>query len=356
MSYHLASTDRPQAVAATEPSPAEFAFRSIVGQSRPLRDAIELAHKVAARRMTTVLLVGETGTGKELFARGIHYAGPTPGEPFVAVNCAAIPESLLESELFGHERGAFTDARGRKRGLLELAGAGTLFLDEVGELPPNLQPKLLRVLEERRVRRLGGVEEIEIGCRVIAGTNEPLEDAVADGRFRDDLFYRLNVFRLVLPPLRAREGDMEILAQHFLTQVAQEQGIEPKRIAPEAMAILRAHPWPGNVRELKNVIERAAILSEGDEIREEHIRVQDRRPLPPHVPDLPAAGAGEIHVLERGRSLAEIEREAIALTLRFTRGNRSAAARILGISRPTLLRKLRRYGIEAGIAAEERGP
>lgn len=321
---------------------AEFAFQSVVGRSPALLEAVELARKVAARRVTTVLLVGETGTGKELFARGIHYAGPTPGEPFVAMNCAAIPESLLESELFGYERGAFTGALARKRGLLELAGAGTLFLDEVSELPPNLQPKLLRVLEERRVRRLGGFEEIEIGCRIVAGSNEPLEDAVASGRFREDLFYRLNVLRVVLPPLRERDGDVELLARHFLAQLAQEQGLQPKTLTPEALARLEAHTWPGNVRELKNVIEQAALLSDGDEIRAQDIRLQDRRALPS-----PGAPAAEIRIPATGKSLEQIEAEAIAVTLRMARGNRSATARILGISRPTLLRKIRRYGLDS---------
>ena len=218
-SYQRAPSDSMQ----TEPKPApgaEFGLESIVGQSEALRDALDRARKVAASRMTTVLIVGETGTGKELIARGIHYSGPAHGEPFVAVNCAAIPETLLESELFGHERGAFTDARSQKRGLMELAGQGTLFLDEIGEMPPRLQPKLLRALEERRVRRLGGLQEVEITCRIIAAANSSLHDAVARLEFREDLYYRLNVFRVALPPLREREGDVELLGRYFLTELA----------------------------------------------------------------------------------------------------------------------------------------
>jgi transcriptional regulator with PAS, ATPase and Fis domain len=322
-----------------------FGIQDIIGQSPALRDAVELARKVANTRLTTVLIVGETGTGKELFARGIHYAGVTHGEPFVPVNCAAIPESLLESELFGHERGAFTDARSQKRGLMELAGAGTLFLDEIGDLPQKLQPKLLRALEDRRIRRLGGHEEIRINCRIIAATNASLADAVTRLEFREDLYYRLNVFRIVLPPLRERADDVVSLANAFLAHAAQEQGLAPKILEPEAAAALRAHSWPGNIRELKNVIERAAILSEGPTIGAEHLLVQHRasRPAAQRV----ATHGADIHIPPTGKSLEEIEREAVRITLQLTNGNRSAAARTLGISRPTLARKMRDYGLSA---------
>ncbi len=317
-------------------------LESIVGESEAIRDALDRARKVASSRLTTVLIVGETGTGKELFARGIHYAGPSRGEPFVAVNCAAIPETLLESELFGHERGAFTDARAQKRGLMELAGAGTLFLDEIGELPPRLQPKLLRALEERRIRRLGGLHEIEINCRIIAAANTSLQDAVTRLEFREDLYYRLNVFRITLPPLRERAGDVELLARHFLAELARQQGQEPKVLEPDAIAALRAHTWPGNLRELKNVIEHAAILSEGSSIRAEHLMIQQRLSLPATRASGPVR---EIRIPPEGKSLEAIEKEAVQLTLQITGGNRSAAARILGISRPTLARKMREYGL-----------
>ncbi|MBX6332809.1 MAG: sigma 54-interacting transcriptional regulator [Gemmatimonadaceae bacterium] len=317
-------------------------LEGIVGESEALRDALDRARKVASSRLTTVLIVGETGTGKELFARGIHYAGPSRGEPFVAVNCAAIPETLLESELFGHERGAFTDARAQKRGLMELAGSGTLFLDEIGELPPRLQPKLLRALEERRVRRLGGLQEIEISCRIIAAANTSLHDAVTRLEFREDLYYRLNVFRITLPPLRERQGDVELLARHFLAELARQQELEPKMLEPDAVAALRAHTWPGNLRELKNVIEHAAILSEGPSIRAEHLMIQQRTSIPASRASGPVR---EIQIPPEGKSLDAIEKEAVQLTLQITRGNRSAAARILGISRPTLARKMREYGL-----------
>ena len=326
--------------------PLQFGLESIIGESDAIRDALDRARKVASSRLTTVLVVGETGTGKELFARGIHYEGASRGEPFVAVNCAAIPETLLESELFGQEKGAFTDARAQKRGLMELAGSGTLFLDEIGELPPRLQPKLLRALEERRVRRLGGLQETEINCRIITAANTSLHDAVARLEFREDLYYRLNVFRIVLPPLRTRAGDVDALARHFLVELARQQDLEAKTLEPDAVAALRAHTWPGNIRELKNVIEHAAILSEGQKIGAEHLMIQQRMSLP--ASHAAQGSLREIVIPPEGKSLAAVEREAVIATLQITNGNRSAAARILGISRPTLARKLREYGIMAG--------
>ncbi|MDQ2668729.1 MAG: sigma 54-interacting transcriptional regulator, partial [Gemmatimonadota bacterium] len=228
----------------------------VVGQSESLTSVMSLATQVGASRASTVLVCGETGTGKELFARGIHACSMQASEPFVAINCAAIPETLLESELFGHERGAFTDARTMKRGLLEVAGRGTIFLDEIGELPLKLQPKLLRVLEQRTFRRVGGAVELPINARIIAGTNVSLADAVDSGVFREDLFYRLNVVRLDLPPLRERVGDIELLARHFLRELARETDGVAATLSADAMSALCSHNWPGNVRELKNVIER----------------------------------------------------------------------------------------------------
>ncbi len=318
---------------------AAAGFPNVVGRSPALREAVRLARRMAAGR-TTVLISGATGTGKELFARGIHYAGPTAGEPFVAVNCAAIPGSLLESELFGHERGAFTDAREAKRGLFELAGTGTLFLDEIHELPPPLQPKLLRVLEERTLRRLGGAEEVRVGCRVMAATNLALEDAVARGEFREDLFYRLNVFRLLLPRLAERGDDVLLLAAHYLERLAREHGGAPRTLSGDALAVLKTHAWPGNVRELKNVIERAAVLSDGGVIRAEHLMIQRRTSSPAG-----SGGGTEIRIPPGGTTLDEVERQAVLATLAITGGNQSAAARILAISRPTLLRKMRRWGL-----------
>ena len=317
-----------------------FAFRSIIGRSPELTAAVELARRVAGSRHTTVLVVGETGTGKELIARGIHNCGADAAEPFVAVNCAAIPHALLESELFGYEPGAFTGAEQSKPGIVEQAGTGTLFLDEIHQLPSALQPKLLRLLEARSYRRLGGHEELPVRCRIVAAANVALEDAVAAGDFREDLYYRLAVFTVPLPALRERPRDVDVIARHFVAQAAVAQRRAPKTISAEAATALRAHRWPGNVRELKNVIERAFILS-GPEltIRPEHIVIQHRinRQLTAASPD----SVGEISIPRSGKTLAQVEGEAARLTMKLTGNNQSAAAKLLGISRPTLARILR---------------
>jgi transcriptional regulator with PAS, ATPase and Fis domain len=314
----------------------DFGFKNIIGTSRPIRDAIDLARRVSAARRTTVLLVGETGTGKELFARGIHYSSAAAHEPFVAINCAAIPETLLESELFGHEKGAFTGAVARKHGLLELAGSGSIFLDEIHQLPQALQPKLLRALESRAVRRLGGFDEIAVECRVIAAAGTLLEQVVASGEFREDLFYRLNVFSITIPPLRDRVEDIEAIANFYLEHQTREyQG--QRKFSEQAMEAMRNHRWPGNVRELRNVVERAAILS-GDarSVQPEHLMIQRRSSA--RSPS--QADGDDIRIPREGKSLAEIEREAVRITLRMTGGNQAAAARLLRISRPTLAKKM----------------
>lgn len=306
-----------------------------------MREAIELSRQVAGSALTTVILEGETGTGKELFARGIHSAS-VADEPFVPISCAAIPGSLLESELFGHERGAFTGARERKAGLVEHAKGGTLFLDEVHQLPLDLQAKLLRVLESRAFRRLGGTDEQRVRCRVIAGTNAPLEFAVASGRFRGDLYYRLNVFRIELLPLRDRPEDIVPLAEHFLREIAVRRDTRTKCLSERAKALLFKHQWRGNAREIRNVVERATILASGAMIQPSHLKIQRR--------ELVSAGdvagvVGTIVVPPQGKTLHDAERELIRLTMILTGGNLSAAARVLGISRPTLARKMRQSGI-----------
>jgi transcriptional regulator with PAS, ATPase and Fis domain len=312
---------------------AGFGFQNIVGESPLLQRAIELAARVAATRRTTVMLIGETGTGKELFARGIHYAGATASDPFVAINCAAIPDSLLESELFGHERGSFTGATETKQGLLELAGNGTLFLDEVHHLPPLLQPKMLRALESRGVRRVGGLAEIPIGCRIVAAASPLLEQVVVNGEFREDLYYRLNVFAITLPPLRDRMQDVPVIARHYLAAETRDHQ-DAKYFADDALVALQVHRWPGNVRELKNVIERAAILSgDSPEVRAEHLMIQRR------TTRTPEERVGEILIPPEGKTMDDVQREAVAITLRLTQGNRAAAARLLGISRPTLAKR-----------------
>jgi transcriptional regulator with PAS, ATPase and Fis domain len=332
---HAAPTDGEQSSGA-----ASMGFDCLVGRSPAHRAAVENARLVAATARTTVLLAGETGTGEELFARGIHYGGTTADAPFVAVNCAAIPDTLLEGELFGHEKGAFTGAHARKQGLFELAADGTLFLDEIHQLPLALQPKLLRALESRLIRPLGGGREIAVRCRIVAATNVALDDLVARAEFRPDLFYRLNVFRVEIPALRDRGEDTILLATRFLQEVAVEQGRPVKLLAPDAVDALRAHDWPGNVRELRNVVERSEILSGAEGvIRARHLMIQ-RRTLRSGIDE--ADSIGEIVLARAGTSLAEIEVEAARLTLAHTRGNRSAAARMLGISRPTLARLLQR--------------
>ncbi len=346
MSYQLATREVQADAAPSGRRAADIGFQAIVGRSASILKAIQFSMRVANRRGTTVLIVGETGTGKGLFARGIHYASPQAQEPFVAVNCAAIPANLLESELFGHERGAFTDARARKRGLLELAGEGTLVLDEINELPLNLQPKLLRALEERRFRRIGGTDEVEAQCRVIAASNGSFEDALSEGRFREDLFYRLNVLRINIPPLAERGDDQMILARHFMEQISHERGIASKPFSAEATDVFKLHDWPGNIREMKNVIQRAIVLSDGPEIDATHLSIFDRHGHGDGGDDDPRQA---IQIPDIGMTLAEIEAEALRITLRLTGGNRSAAARVLAISRPTIHRKIRDYGLEEGI-------
>jgi transcriptional regulator with PAS, ATPase and Fis domain len=292
-----------------------------------LRQSLDQAAKVAAHRDVTVLIGGETGTGKELLARAIHYESPRAAQPFVEVNCAAIPANLLESELFGHEKGAFTGAVASKPGLFEMADGGTLFLDEVATLPLELQPKLLRALEGRSIRRVGGQQTRQIDVRLIAATHVDLRTAVGRGQFREDLFYRLNVIALTLPPLRSREGDVELLAETFLTRLATSYGMAVPPLTPEVRAALREHAWPGNVRELRNAIERALVLSPEGTLRVEElgtrrevIRVEGALPFP--------------------TTLAALNRSAAIAMLGVTHGNKSEAARRLGISRPRLQRLL----------------
>jgi transcriptional regulator with PAS, ATPase and Fis domain len=315
----------------------------LVGSSTALARAVDVARRVAASPSTTVLIGGETGTGKELFARGIHANSPAADEPFVAINCSAIPETMLEAELFGHEAGAFTDARTTRLGLAEVARRGTLFLDEIGELPLSLQPKLLRLLEERTVRRLGGSKEIPVRCRIIAGTNAHLERAVALGRFREDLYYRLNVVRIELPALRERPGDILVLADHFIREFAAQRPGGTPRLDRSAVDRLEGYRWPGNVRELRNVMERATLLTRSATISDADLQLPTSGPSMSN--DLDADAVTSIRIPASGKSLAEIEREAIRATMLLTAGNLSAAARILGVSRPTLTRRLRESGV-----------
>ena len=305
-------------------------FEAIVGRSPQLRQTLDQAARVAAHRDVTVLIGGETGTGKELLARAIHYHSPRAPRPFVEINCAAIPANLLESELFGHEKGSFTGAVAAKPGLFEMANGGTVFLDEIGHMPLELQPKLLRALEGREIRRVGGQQARSVDVRVVAATHVDLSAAVTRGEFRQDLFYRLNVVRLTLPPLRERGSDIELLAETFLTRLATSYGLPVPPLAAEVRTALRAQPWPGNVRELRNAIERALVLSAPGTLQ-----IEELQPAPSAAEDPGAAG-----VLPFPARLEDITRAAVRGMLALTGGNKSETARRLGISRPRLQRIL----------------
>ncbi len=322
----------------------EFDFSRIVGESRAMREALERASRIIPRGSSTVLLTGETGTGKELLAQAIHYNGPRSQGPFVELNCSAIPPTLLESELFGHERGAFTDARRAKPGLFEVADGGTLFLDEIGDMPFELQGKLLKVLEDGRVRRVGGTRIQEVDVRIIAATHRDLSAEVREGSFREDLFYRLSVIPVHLPPLRERGDDILLLANHFLDALSREYELPRPEFSRPLRDRLLAHSWPGNVRELRNGIERALLLGQGEALNPEDLFAD--------VSPAPVAKAGE-GVLPFPATLEAIELAAIRAMLEYTDGNKSAAARRLGISRSRLHRELRRIGQVEGPTGEE---
>jgi len=315
-----------------------FAPRQVVGSSPALRAALELALRVAATR-STVLVTGETGTGKELIAGLVHGASPRANGPFVSVNCAALPETLLESELFGHERGAFTGADRTRIGRFEQANGGTLFLDEIGDMSPMTQAKLLRVLQEQEFQRLGGTRAIRTDARIVTATHHDLEQAIRDGRFREDLYFRLNVIRIHLPPLRERPDDVEALARHFLAEFGRDLGRPRRGFARDALAAIRAHPWPGNVRELRNAIERAVLMADGDSIDAADIGLSGvaAPPAPgrPWTSGLPADGL----------DLASIERAVVLEALSRSSYVQKEAARLLRISRRKLNYVVARLGI-----------
>ncbi len=315
---------------------ARFAPDHIIGESESLRAATERARRVAPSR-STVLITGETGTGKELIAGLIHGSSPRAEQAFVKVNCAALPETLLESELFGHERGAFTGADRARTGRFEQADGGTLFLDEIGDMAPTTQAKLLRVLQDGEFQRLGGTRSLRADVRLVAATNQDLEAEVAAGRFREDLYFRLNVIRIQMPPLRERSEDVEALALHYLAHFAGELGRPSLRFDEGALARIRAHTWPGNVRELRNVIERAALLGEGERI--------GARDLDLSEPVVPGSDGFSIEVPPGGVSLAECERQLVESSLRRTGFVQKDAAALLGISRRKLNYMIQRMGI-----------
>jgi DNA-binding NtrC family response regulator len=325
-----------------------YGFPRIVAEHPAMKEASQMTQRVAATD-STVLLLGESGTGKELFARAIHHLSPRAEQPFVALNCAAIPEGLVENELFGHERGAYTGAGARKMGKLELAHRGTLFLDEIGDLPLAMQSKLLRVLEERRFERVGGTQEIEVNVRILTATNKDLQLAVADKTFREDLYFRISAVPITIPPLRERGDDVLLLAEHFLERFKREFRKPSLALTEEARARLRTYLWPGNVRELQNSIERAAILVNGSDIGPEALQLPAAKPAPEEMPD----GMLEERFLWEGpleevsqRAVAHVERFKIQNALRETKWNKTRAAEKLGVSYKTLLTKIRGLGLD----------
>jgi len=315
-------------------------FVKLIGTSKAMQDLFRQMELVAGAR-SNVLIVGASGTGKELVANALHEHSPRHEGRFLPINCAAIPAEILESELFGHEKGAFTGATARKIGKFELADGGTLFLDEIGELPLEMQVKLLRVLEQREFMRVGGTETIRVDIRLVAATNQDLEEMVEKGRFRNDLYYRLKVVTLTIPPLSDREGDVRLLANHFLDEFAKENGRDSMSFAPEAMAALVGARWVGNVRELRNLVESLVVLAPGNEIRLADLPDEYRQPVPAGEAWRPAAEKGP----QGGQTLTmeEIERRAILDALEKTGGNRTQAADLLGIGLRTLQRKIKDY-------------
>ena len=311
-----------------------YDFNNIIGTSGPVREMYEQVAQVA-KANTTVLIRGESGTGKELIAHAIHYNSLRARKPFIKVSCAALPEGLIESELFGYEKGAFTGAQQRKKGRFELAEGGTLFLDEIGDINLATQVKLLRVLQERELERLGGAETVKVNVRIIAATNQDLERVMTEGKFREDLYYRLDVFTIFVPPLRDRKADMLLLADHFVEKFSREHGKIVKRITTPAIDMLMAHHWPGNVRELENVLERAVVVCDGQVIHAHH--------LPPSLQT--AESSGTLPGLTLDAAVGAYEKDLMQDTLKTTRGNRAKAARLLGTTERVFNYKVRKYGI-----------
>jgi DNA-binding NtrC family response regulator len=323
--------------------------REIIGTSAAIRELKAEIEKIAHAHVSSILITGESGTGKELVARYIHQTmfGPASSQnvPFIGVNCAALPETLLESELFGHERGAFTDAKAEKKGVFELANGGVILLDEVGEMDPRLQAKLLRVLEERNIRRVGGREDIPVEVTVIATTNRNLAEAEASGLFRKDLFFRLSNFYIHVPPLRERREDIPVLADHFLTYFATRYNKKTiKRFAPDALAVLQAYDWPGNIRELRNLVERIVVLENDEEIQKSHLPAWT-------MGQRVSSNGGEkeqgaIHLPSEGLNLETVEKDLISQALERTNHNKAQAAKLLGLTYDALRYQVKKFGLE----------
>ena len=327
---------------------AQYGLTSMIGRSPKMQEVLRLSERVARSEASAVFIRGESGTGKDLLARAVHYESPRADRPFVTVMCTALQETLLESELFGHEKGAFTDAKGQKRGLFERADGGSIFLNEIGDMGPTLQAKLLRVLDEQTFRRVGGAEDVRVDVRVIAATNRDLEETIREGKFRTDLFYRLNIFPVHLPPLRERMEDIPLFVEHFLKRNARKYRREFAGVTRKGMSKLQGYDWPGNVRELRNVFERACALAPGPEIGDEDLTFwrmgaapETRRPLL-----LPPGGV----------ILDEVEKDLVVQALERSGGNQTLAAALLGISRFRLRSRMRRFGIRRSTSGPRSSP
>lgn len=327
-----------------------YTFGDILGNSPEMLRVYDLIEKIGPTR-TNVLLEGESGTGKELAAKAIHYQSPRRDKPFVAITCGAIPDGLMESELFGHMKGSFTGAIANKAGLFEMADGGTVFLDEIGELPLPIQVKLLRVIQERNFRRVGGTEDITVDVRVISATNKTLEEEVKKGSFREDLYYRLNVLQIKMPPLRKRLSDVPVLARYFLDKYAKEHGKEVKSITPDAMRLLEGYHFPGNVRELENIIERGVALEQGEQLSAESLPgfIREGKRIEGQPADIPPAG------LDLEQVVGEYEKMLLLKALDKTGGVKKRAAKLLNISFRSIRYRLEKYGLNAGDDSEEEG-
>lgn len=318
-----------------------YSFDNIIGESKSVKKIAELTKKIAKSDATTILLQGESGTGKDLVAKVIHYQSARAEKPFMEINCTALPETLIESELFGYEKGAFTDAKTLKKGLFELADGGTVYLDEIGDTKPSTQVKLLGVIENKTFKRIGGTKDITVDVRVIAATNRNLEEAVKSGSFREDLYYRLKVIPILLPPLREKKEDILLLANHFIKEFNREFRKKVEGIAPMAQKFLTQYPWPGNVRELRNVIERAILLESEDVILAEHLPVEIMiRPAEEKQMEGPS-----LKIPQEGLSIEEVEKKLIKQALDITNGNQTKAARLLSLSRDALRYRMQKFGI-----------
>ncbi len=340
-------TDMKDRAASAQPATPRFDFTNIIGESPEMRQVLEIVSKVIKRKWVTVLIRGETGTGKELVAQAIHDNSFAQTQPFVEINCNVLPDNLLESELFGYERGAFTGATTQKKGLFELAENGTLFLDEIGEISPAVQVKLLKALEQKRIRHLGGTEDIRVNTRIIAATNRDLQKAIHEGDFRSDLYYRLNVISVYLPPLRERGDDVILLAHHFLAHYKTEYESQIDGFTPDAEALLRSYPWPGNVRELNHTIERIVLLSEEDRVTRESLEdaIESKTPLQ-LAEEEPRSGNVRIDIPVEGLSLDEIEKLVIKTVLKKMNWNKRKTSQALRIPRTRLDRKIVKYGLK----------